>query len=194
LKKIKPSPTSLNFVVFLLFGCIALEMMCGCAKQYGTVRKTSSSTIEVSPLGATTTKEPQPFFKLAGRSPAANTTDSKIVLVNLRHNEVWLIVKLKITSSKKVKLRNMTDIVFVSPVGTSFPGCVEERIFSLMNPLRDGYDVVWDSLKSEYTILPGTSELKVVFKILDESVSQGRIKILNTRPVGIHDFFEQQRY
>jgi hypothetical protein len=191
LKKIKASPNYLNFVVFLLFGCIALEMICGCAKPHGKLLNASSTTIEVLSLDAMTTKEPQPFFKPAGQSSTANTTDSKIVLVDLRHNEVWLIVKLKVTSPRKVRLRNMADIVFISPAGTSFPGCVEERIFSLLNPSRDNYEIVWDSLNSEYTILPGTSELKVVFKILDGSVSQGRIKILSARPVRIHEFFEQ---
>jgi hypothetical protein len=150
---------------------------------------TSGPFIHVTPLEAVTTKEPQPFLKTVGQSQPSDSMDSQIVVVDLRPDEVWLIITLKITSSEKVKLRNMADVVFINPSGTSVPAYLEERLFSLLDPLHDKYDIVWDGLKSERTVLPGTSELKAAFQIIENSVSQGVIKLLNADLVKIDGFF-----
>jgi hypothetical protein len=186
--KIKESLTSRTCFLFLLIGSIALGMMWGCAQSHVQMGGASGPTFHATPLGAMTTKEPQPFLKTVGRSPTSDSMGSQIVVVDLRPDEVWLIITVKVTSSEKVKLKNMADVVFVSPSGTSVPGYLEERLFSLLDPLHDKYDVVWDGIESERTVLPGISELKAAFQVLDDSVSQGVIKLLDADPVKIDGF------
>ncbi len=187
-QKIKESLTNHTCFLCLLLGSIALGMMCGCAQSHVKMGGTSGPAIHATPLGAVTTKASQPFLKTIGRPPTSDSMTSQIVVVGLRPNEIWLIITLKVTSSEKVKLKNMTDVVFVGPSGKSVPGYFEERLFSLLDPLHDKYDVVWDGLESERTVLPGTSELKVAFQVLEDSVSQGVIKLLDTDPVKLDRF------
>lgn len=163
-------------------------MMWGCAQPHVKMGGAPGPTFHATPLGAVTTKASQPFLKTIGQPPTSDSTGSQIVVVDLRPDEVWLIITLKITSSEKVKLRNMADVVFVNPSGKSVPGYLEERLFSLLDPLHEKYDVVWDGLESERTVLPGTSELKATFQVLEDSVSQGVIKLLGADPVKIDGF------
>lgn len=186
--KIKKLLTSHTCFLTLLIGSTVLGMMWGCAQPRVKMGGTSGPTFHATPLGAMTKKDPQPFLKSIERPSTSDSMGSQIVEVDLRPNEVWLIITLKLTSSEKVKLRNMADVVFVSPSGTSVPGYLEERLFSLLDPLHEKYDVVWDGLDSERTVLPGTSELKAVFQVLEDSVSQGVIKLLGADPVRIDGF------
>ncbi len=180
--------TNRTRVLHLIIISITIGVIYGCAGSHGKISSSSGPTIHAILLDAMTTKEPQPFLKGVSWMPSNNSMGSQIALAGLRENEVWLIVTLKITSSEEGKLRNMSDVVFIGLSGTSAPGYLEEGVFSRLDPSRDKYDVVWNSLNSESTINSGTTQLKVAFQVLEESLSQGMIKFLDAAPIPIGGF------